>query len=318
MTLEDFYTPGFAEAAALQGVEGILVISGEQPPLASQFEISAASGIDTCLVDEIPVFRITEAVARRILAEGDQDWDDIRFQAIEENIFLDLGLNGEMKITLSDPHTVAVPNVIGFIGGYDVDHADEILVIYTSFDGLGLTEFGQERIPEDALAKIAVLMEIMHTWNEQKLDPRRSVKFVIWGGEGVEGPHYDLIEGLFEKNKLTAKVPTNSNPYINTNPVKPALWVEIGDLSNYPATMTYSDQSTDFMSRIFTEAARATKLNFEPSIPNRSIIDRGLPNILIWESSQSTPTATPDPENFVQKGVVINRALIQLVRDMRY
>ncbi|GEM_PF-7065697 len=27
--------------------------------------------------------------------------------------------------------------------------------------------------------------------------------------------------------------------------------------------------------------------------------------------------AIPDPENYVQKGVVINRTLIQLVRDMR-
>lgn len=317
LTLQEFYSPAFAEAAALQGVEGILVISGEQAPLTSEFEVQSTSSVNNCLVDEIPVFEITEAVARRIIAEGNRDWDDIRFQAIDEKIFLDLEILGEMTIELSDPQTIEVPNAIGFIGGYDVDHADEILVIYTSFDGLGLSEFGQEKVPEDDLAKIAVLLEIMHTWNEQKLDPRRSVQFVIWGGEGVEGPQYDLIEGLFEKNRLAAKVPTNSNPYVNTNPVKPALWVEIGDLSNYPATMTYSAQSTEFLSRIFTEAARAIKLNFEPVIASESSIDNDLPNIVIWENSMTTPTSIPDLENYVQKGVAINRALIQLVRDMR-
>ena len=317
ITLQETYSPAFAEAAAFQGVEGILVITGEQPPLTSQFEVSAGSGIDTCMVQDIPVFNITEAVARRIIAEGNRDWDDIRFQAMEDKIFLELDLSGEMKIDLSDPQIVEVPNVVGFIGGYDIDHADEILVIYTTFDGLGLSDFGLEQVPEDDLAKIAVLLEIMHTWNENKLDPRRSVQFVIWGGEGVIGPQFDLIEGLFEKNKLAAKVPTNSNPYVNTNPVKPALWVEIGDLSNYPATMTYSEESTDFMSNIFNEAAQATNLIFESAIYQDYAVDSGLPNIIIWENSRSTPAVNPDTDNFVQKGIVINRALIQLVRDMR-
>jgi len=317
VTLQETYSPAFAEAAAFQGVEGVLVISRERPPLRSQFEVLSGAGIDTCMSEEIPVFNITEAVARRMLAEGGRDWDDIRFQAFDEELFLDLEVSGEMKIELSDPYTVAVPNVIGFIGGYDIDHADEILVIYTTFDGLGLSEYGQERVPEDDLAKIAVLIEIMRTWNDQKLDPRRSVQFVIWGGEGVDGPQYDLIEGLFEKNKLTAKVPTNSNPYINSNPVKPAIWVEIGDLSNYRGTLAYSDLSSPFLSDIFIQAARSADMDFEPTITFSPVVDSGLPNIYIWEDNISTPTPLPDPENFVQKGVLINRALIQLVRDMQ-
>ena len=109
---------------------------------------------------------------------------------------LDLDVWAEMDLQLSEPKIVAVPNVIGFIGGYDIDHADEIVVIYTSFDGLGLSEFNQQRVPEDDLAKIAVLLEIMHTWNENKLDPRRSVQFVIWGGEGIDGPQNDMIQRL--------------------------------------------------------------------------------------------------------------------------
>jgi len=139
----------------------------------------------------------------------------------------------------------------------------------------------------------------------------------LQGVEGIEGPYYDMIHGLFEKNKLADKVPTNSNPYINTNPVKPALWVEIGDLSNYPATMAYSDQSTQFISKIFNQAAQAGNFNIESTISYNSAVNSGLPNIVIWEDRRITPTAIPDPENYVQKGVVINRTLIQLVRDMR-
>ncbi|RLD05624.1 MAG: hypothetical protein DRI65_08400 [Chloroflexota bacterium] len=317
LTLEDIYSPEYAQAAALVGVEGILVVTQDQPPLTSQFEVFSVSDGDLCLVDDIPVYLITNAVAKRIAAQAQQDWELLRLQALEEKGVLDLGLRAVLDLQLSEPKTVSVPNMIGFIGGYDIDHADEILVIYTSFDGLGLSEYDQQQVPEDDLAKIAVLLEIMHTWNENKVDPRRSVQFVIWGGEGIEGPYYDMIYGLFEKNKLAAKVPTNTNPYMNTNPVKPALWVEIGDLSNYLATMVYSDQSTQFMSRIFSQAAHAANLKIESAISYNLPVNSSLPNILIWEDTRSTPTANPDPENYVQKGVVINRVLIQLVRDMR-
>ncbi|MCD6425603.1 MAG: hypothetical protein J7L35_08845, partial [Anaerolineales bacterium] len=317
LTLEEIYSPEYAQDAALIGVEGILVVTQEQPPLTSQFEVPSVPDGDLCLVDDIPVYLITNAVAKRIAAQAQRDWDLLRFQALEEKVALDLGVWAVLDIQLSEPKTVSVPNMIGFIGGYDIDHADEILVIYTSFDGLGLSEYDQQQVPEDDLAKIAVLLEIMHTWNDNKVDPRRSVQFVIWGGEGVEGPYYDMIYGLFEKNKLTAKVPTNMNPYMNTNPVKPALWVEIGDLSNYPATMAYSDQSTQFMSRIFSQAAQAANLKIESAISYNSPVNSSLPTILIWEDTRNTHTANPDPENYVQKGVVINRTLIQLVRDMR-
>ena len=317
LTLEDIYSPEYAQAAALIGVEGILVVTQEQPPLTSQFEVSSVPDGDLCLVDDIPVYLITNAVAKRIAAQAQRDWELLRFQALEEKVALDLGIRAVLDLQLSEPKTVSVPNMIGFIGGYDIDHADEILVIYTSFDGLGLSEYDQQQVPENDLAKIAVLLEIMHTWNDNKVDPRRSVQFVIWGGEGVEGPYYDMIHGLFEKNKLSAKVPTNMNPYMNTNPVKPALWVEIGDLSNYPATMAYSDQSTQFMSRIFSQAAQAANLKIESAISYNSPVNSNLPNILIWEDTRSSPTANPDPENYVQKGIVINRTLIQLVRDMR-
>jgi len=315
LTLEELYSPEYAQAAALIGVEGILVVTQEQPPLTSQFEFS--SDADLCLVEDIPVYRITNAVAKRIAAQSQQDWELLRFQALEEKVALDLGLRAVLDLKLSEPKTVSVPNVIGFIGGYDIDHADDILMVYTSFDGLGLSEYDQQRVPEKDLAKIAVLLEIMHTWNDHKVDPRRSVQFVIWGGEGIEGPYYDMIYGLFEKNRLAAKVPTNMNPYMNTNPVKPALWIEIGDLSNYPATMAYSDQSTLFISEIFNQAAQAANLKIEPAISHNSPVNSSLPNILIWEDSRSTPTAIPDPDNYVRKGVVINRALIQLVRDVR-
>jgi len=81
--------------------------------------------------------------------------------------------------------------------------------------------------------------------------------------------------------------------------------------------MAYSDQSTQFISKIFNQAAQAGNLNIETAIFYNSAVNSGLPNIVIWEDRRITPTTIPDTENYIQKGVVINRTLIQLVRDMR-
>jgi hypothetical protein len=67
----------------------------------------------------------------------------------------------------------------------------------------------------------------------------------------------------------------------------------------------------------FNQAAQAANLNIEAAISYNSAVNSGLPNIVILGDRRITPTAIPDPENYVQKGVVINRTLIQLVWDMR-
>jgi hypothetical protein len=317
MMLEEGTTQQDWRSAADQGIEGMLLVTDEKPPLTSQYEVKSDPEDQDCPSGNIPVFRIPQSVARSIAAEASINWDQLLIQATQESFTTDFGLQGVMELKLKPPQTVEVPNAIGFLGGYDIDHADEIVVIYTTFDGLGLSEFQQEKIPEDDLAKIAILLEIIHTWNANQVDPRRSVQFVIWGGENIQDPFYEMIYGLFEKNKLAAKVPTNNNPYLNTNPVKPAFWVEIGDLSAYPGTVLFSNQSTKFMSDILQGASRASDLEVHPAVPISPGVNSGLPHIYLWEERVPASTSEPDYVNFVRKGVLINRTLIQLLRDMR-
>jgi hypothetical protein len=263
------------------------------------------------------VFRISRAAARNIAAEAGLDWDQLCSKALRENFSLELDLPGLMELQLSEPQVVEIPNVIGFIGGYDIDHADEIVVIYSTFEGLGLSSFYQERIPEADLEKIAVLLEILHTWNEKSLDPRRSALFVLWGGEDLQRPFFDLVYGLFEKNKLSAKVPTNMNPYLNTNPVKPAIWIEIGNLSSQTGNLVFSEQSSPFLGKLVKKAGAAANLTVEPEAALIPGVNSGLPNLYIWEENRSLIKGESIRQNFAQKGILINRTLVQLLRDMK-
>ncbi len=317
LILDETHPSETIQAAVEAGANGLILIKEEDQPLTSQYQVHPDKPEDSCSQNEIPVFRITQAAARRITAEAGLDWEMLRAQIEDQDFSLALDLNTVMSLELTDPEVVSVPNLVGFIGGYDFDHADEIVVIYTTFDGLGLNDFGRQKIPQDDLSRIAVLLEIMRTWKDKKLDPRRSVQFVIWGGEGLQDPYYQMLYGLFENNKLAAKVPTNMNPYVNTNPVKPAIWIELGDLSPETGNLAYSLQSTDFLRQIFEEAARATRVEVNPGFPPQQGVNSGLPQLYIWEQDATqTPTAVPTDQDFAQIGVVLNRTLIQLVRDM--
>ena len=66
LALGEIYSPDIAQAATLQGVEGILVVTQEQPPLTSQFEVSKNPDADLCLVDDIPVPDITVLGSKEI------------------------------------------------------------------------------------------------------------------------------------------------------------------------------------------------------------------------------------------------------------
>lgn len=308
LALEDTYSSDFAQAAASMGVEGILVATRNQTPLNSQFEVSSDWATNLCPVDTIPVFKITEDAASAIMDQAHLDWEETSLQAVEQDFVLDLDLQAELDLSLTEPETVSVPNMIGFIGGYDMDHANEILVVYASFDGLGLTAYDQEAVPEADLVKIALLLEILNTWDEYQLDPRRSVQFVIWGGEGLVGPYSDMITGIMEKNRMAAIVPTK--------PIKPALWLEIRDLGLDTASLSFSDQSSDFLVTLLQKAARAGRVLISPG-QSRELPDPiALPYLSLGEGIDPDFVEVGDISSFLPKGVVINRVLIQLTRDM--
>lgn len=310
LTFQEDYQSQVALTGAQQGIEGILVVAEDQFPLQSQFEADPESAEALCPVEEIPVYRITDLAARRIAQQGQLDWGELKQLAQEEDQPIQLDLWIEMELQLSAPRTVPIPNAIGFSGGFDIDTAYELVVVYTTFDGLGLSQFDQEGVPEDDLAKIALLLEILHTWEENNLDLRRSVLFVFWGGEGADSLDDDLISGIFDKNRLS--------PRVRTSPVKPALWVEINDLSLTSAQLAYADESSDLLVNIIKKGARAVGLQLKKEILTGDVVEVELPKIYLSETADPALSPTLDLAKYTQKGIAINRLLIQLLRSTRY
>jgi hypothetical protein len=64
--------------------------------------------------------------------------------------------------------------------------AEELIVIFASFDGLGRDPDGMvfSASNHDATG-VGILLEVAHLWQEQGLGTRRSILFTAWGAQGA-------------------------------------------------------------------------------------------------------------------------------------
>lgn len=308
---------GFIDAAIAGGAEGILLVNQDPPAIRSQYELTEEESAYTCPGEEIPVFRLTSAAARQIAGQAGISWKSAETDPDRENELFEADINVEMNLRLSAPQEVEVPNAIGFSGGYDMNHAAEIVVVYTTFDGLGLSAVNDHTLSSGDLMGMASLLEFMESWKEGGLDPRRSVMYVFWGGEGVEKPFFDLLYGLYEVNKLVAAVPTNTNPFRNDNPVKPAYWIEVGELGTESQSLAYSDQVDPELEQIFLESGQKAGLDILVAQPPARGVNSGLPSLHLWDPVPLTGDQQPDTANWAQKGEAISYTLIRLLRDVK-
>lgn len=306
---------GFIDRAAQKGAAGLLLVNRGQE-IQSEVEMDGDRSRYLCAEEEIPVYRVSAGTARQLSAQAGIPWKGIEGGPSAEDELVVSELEVTMDLVLSDPEEVEVPNTVGFYGGYDKNHAAEIVVVFTSYDGLGLESGQTGPLPTSELINIASLLEIMQTWQEGNMDPRRSVMFVIWGGEGVKGPFFDLMYGLYEVNKLVAEVPTNSSPFINDNPVKPAYWFDVGLLGTTGGQLAYSESSNERLAGHFKESVRKADLDPVEVSLERDFIHSRLPELRLWDPEPLKGNQPPDLENWALKGEAISHTLIRLLREV--
>jgi hypothetical protein len=143
----------------------------------------------------IPVFRIRPDVAQEIASQAGTSLSELltdRAAAEQEGsswFARELDTNVHMAVDLSDPATTIVPAVFGYLYGSDFAISNELVVLLATYDGLGVDPDGTIYPGANHnAAGVGVLLELARLWQEQELDPRRSVLFVAWGGGQLDYP----------------------------------------------------------------------------------------------------------------------------------
>lgn len=181
----------FPTEALLRGAVGILwMISGETHASLSQVALVDDGGF-YLQQPSFPVFRLRESAAARFreaanLAEDPSTWDQQANRTGEGWYTLDLDVSASMSLQLREPEIIAIPNIVAYSKGSDYDLADELVILFASYDGLGIDPDGTvyPGANHDA-SGVGVLLEIARLWQEQNLDTRRPALFVFWGGASL-------------------------------------------------------------------------------------------------------------------------------------
>ncbi len=193
LALDDNIPPDFAVEALIRGAEGILLISSNSSPnIRSQIHYPEDPA-EHLRNPTIPIFRIRQEVGQAILDHAGISLNELFGEGTLEGqrgapwITRDLATKARMSLKLAEPEEFTTQHVLGYIPGSDFDLADELVVVFATYDGLGTDPDGTAYPGANhSASSIGVMLEIVRLWHEQNLDARRSVLFVAWGGGNAE------------------------------------------------------------------------------------------------------------------------------------
>jgi ABC-type dipeptide/oligopeptide/nickel transport system permease subunit len=319
--------PGdFASEAMLHGAKGVLWITGEgRDDVRSQY-LWVNVDEDYLHTPNIPIFRIRPGTASQLLSQAGASIEsltaeDTEFTQSGDGWFSkDLDATVQMALTLSEPEQVEIPCILGYRSGYDLGLASNLLVLFTTYDGLGTDPDGTVFPGANHSASgIGIMLEIANIWNEQALDPRRSILFVAWPGQ-LES---EIAKEFFESRSNFSHLIT-SNPY---DTVAPDMIIQLDYAGAGNDELLIHPGSSPRLANLIEETAQMTEISIESRVDtpdfSADIITRKYEWMSIrWSDAQTSPLEDTleyiDLEKVESIGRILSLTLINLVREADY
>ena len=258
MLVEDNAPDDFVVELLRRGAQRVLWATADSQPIHSQIQL-ADPDKQYLRQPTLPIFRLREETADLLLqpaglalrplllnAAGDQSGPGWTAHELETRV--------AMSLRLETPQTAEIVHVLGFYPGYDDDLVDQLLIVFAPFDGLGLELDGTRfSAANHGATGAAILLETARLWQENKLDPRRSVLFVAWGGGRLpESGAAAFLEDDDNFRKLSARV--------NTPPLRPVAVFQIGALGAGGAAVWTDPAADRQLLALWRETAATTGL----------------------------------------------------------
>jgi ABC-type dipeptide/oligopeptide/nickel transport system permease subunit len=237
----------FPTEALIRGAKGVIWITRqEETELRSQV-LRLSSDPNALLLPQIPIFRVRPSTARAFLAPESLALADL-FEIDGERsdpptIWFERELDAKvrMSLMLHEAEPYEVRNILGYMQGSDIDHADEMVVLFANYDGPGADPDGTvfPGANNDG-SGVALLLELARLWQREGLQPRRSVLFVFWGTGTLEeaGAREFLRDRFNFRHLLTAN---------NQAHVEPKVIFQMEGVGSGGDLVTVSGQEGDFL-----------------------------------------------------------------------
>ncbi|MDH5507427.1 MAG: ABC transporter permease subunit [Anaerolineae bacterium] len=193
VVIQDNAPSNFATEALIRGAVGVIWIVGDgRDDVRSQLSFPV-SEMDFLLTPQIPIFRIRPNVADAIFDQAETSINQLFLPETTSTtsgdgwFTHDFSVRVSMSASLSPPQELQVPSIMGYIPGSDFDLSEELVIIFTSFDGLGIDPDGTiYPAANHNAAGVGLMLEIARLWQEQEIDVRRTTLFVAWGASTLD------------------------------------------------------------------------------------------------------------------------------------
>ena len=321
--------PGFATEALIRGAVGVIFISDDsRDAIRSQIQLADPEA-EYLGLPQLPIFRVRPQVGEALVTQAGWSLADLLGgkagydQAGNSWFTVNLSSQVEMGVQLGTPEEVTIPHVLGYMMGSDADLAEELLVVFVTYDGLGLDPDGTSYPGANRNAVgLGLMLEVARLWKEQGLDGRRSTLFVAWGGGELDdsGAAAWLADRFNFRHLRTQRM--NSN-------VQPFIFVQLGYVGATGDNLVLVHPGVNSQMRQLIETTSsetelpitfaADTLEFETDI-----ISRRTPHWLLfkWAGPYPTPQAdtleTVDQTKLQAFGEMLVLTLTRIVRETRF
>lgn len=206
-----------------------------------------------------------------------------------------------------------IDGVLGFVPGYDAQLSAELIVLV---GGYGVAEDlptetaeapGAERAELRDASGVALMLETVRLWQEQNVDPRRSLLLVAWQGERQE------LEQVLSDPEAFTFLPASTQ-----HPVRPALVLELDDLGSGEEVLWLHSASDQKLHDLFAQQAQDLDVPVN-SVPYRRTepIQQKAP-FLAMQWAEAGRSQVVSPERIQKAGELVNRSLLTLTRMLTY
>lgn len=310
-----------------RGAQGVLWVTADSVPIRSQIQL-ANPGKTYLQQPTIPIFHLHQAAADKMLATENVTVSELIVQtnAADQRgpgwFAHSLAARVAMSLQLETPQEVEIPNVMGFLPGYDDNLADQLVVLFAAYDGLGTDPDGTTfPTVNQGASGIAVMLEMARLWQVQNLDPRRSVLFIAWGGGQLDKTGANLfLENEDNFRKLAARV--------NTQPLKPALVFQLGPVGAGSETLQLDLGSIvdDALVNLLQDSAAAVHVPVTVASGRSGYPDLMTQAVPALSIGWGSPTAQPGQDTLAQidqtklqkVGELLTLSLVEILRQVNY
>ncbi len=317
-----------ATEALIRGARGVLWIAGDaQNAVQSQVQLANPDQL-YLQKPTLPILRIRPEIAQSIVSQSGVNLSDLASGGARVSqrgpgwTAHDIDSSVRMSVQLAPPEVTTTPVVLGHLLGTDFTISNELVLVIANYDGLGIDPDGTifEAANRNA-AGVSMLLEVARLWQQEELDPRRSVLFIAWGGGALEETG---INEFLANERSFRHLPANAT----RNRLAPRVVLQLDYLGAGGDTLLVDPRSNSQLADLLEESATDVGIVVDPdpgdampplerwSAPQSAWLS------FAWNEAEVLPTGDNldriEPEKLQSIGQVVSHVLTKIVRQTRY